>query len=363
MSNKSISIIIPVYNGVTAMEECISSIAEQSHKNIEILLLDDGSHKEAAEKLDEIYEQFRRRFEEENSGMEIKCYHLSHRGVSAVRNYGLMEAGGEYLMYMDADDRLYDSYVVEKFLRVMESDESCDIVVGNYVREISGKLVETTSHNCFSKLSQDSLEYRFAGFFSAGHLAYVWGKMFRKFSLLKWGIPSYDISYGEDKLFSFGCYLMGAKYAFLEDNTYIYVQNFASQSYKFRKDYEKGWMQIARETEQLMKIQCGRDFDTSDLITFTLLFAVFFDGKMVYEHDHSRESLKDLILFYGQNTWAREYMNLALKRSIKKKIPSRVYRIGIPCFTALIKYRHFGLISCMIRFIVNLKVDQRIKNL
>lgn len=365
--NNKVSIIIPVYNGMATLLGCLQSIVEQTYEEIEVLVLDDGSEEAAAQQLDEMIDSILEYKKRIGKQLEIQVYHLEHEGVSSTRNRGIRLAQGDYVMFVDADDRLYDADVVQKFLDVMHR-EKVDIVVGNYVREVDGQIEQTTSHSVYHAWKQDSFAYRFSGFFSIGHLSYMWGKMFRRESLLRWDIPSYAIDYGEDKLFSFGCYLHGATYAFLEDNTYIYVRNLTSVSYQYREHYEDGWMRISHETERLAeKLESLKKYSTrnatADLIACTLLFAVFFDGKMVYEEKRDRESLRRLIAFYGDDDWARNYMRYILQPKVRRQIPNLVYRVGIPMFERALDRHHYGLISMGIRWIVHLDMDQKIKKM
>lgn len=89
-----VSIIVPVYNVELYIEKCIKSLINQSYKNIEIILIDDGSLDRSGEICDE-YQIIDPR---------IKVYHKVNGGLSDARNYGLDHIRGEYVFFIDSDD-------------------------------------------------------------------------------------------------------------------------------------------------------------------------------------------------------------------------------------------------------------------
>ena len=96
-----VSVIIPVYNVETYISKCISSVIEQSYKNIEIILIDDGSKDSSGKILDEY----------EKGDDRITVIHQKNKGVSAARNRGLELASGDYVVFVDGDDWVDSNYV------------------------------------------------------------------------------------------------------------------------------------------------------------------------------------------------------------------------------------------------------------
>lgn len=96
MNKELISVIVPVHNGQDYLENCIQSIAGQSYKPLEILIINDGSTDQTGkvcEKLQKTYEH-------------VTVFTMEDLGVSVARNYALDRAKGEYVTFVDADDRL-----------------------------------------------------------------------------------------------------------------------------------------------------------------------------------------------------------------------------------------------------------------
>ena len=92
--NFLISVIVPVYNIEMYLERCVRSIMNQTYKNIEILLVDDGSSDGSGEICERLAEEDKR----------IRVFHKENGGSSSARNLGIREAKGEYLGFIDSDD-------------------------------------------------------------------------------------------------------------------------------------------------------------------------------------------------------------------------------------------------------------------
>ncbi len=89
-----VSIIVPVYGTEAWLEQCVDSILRQTWRNLEIILVDDGSPDRCPEICDAYAEKDER----------VRVMHRQNAGVSAARNAGLDAAGGEYIAFADSDD-------------------------------------------------------------------------------------------------------------------------------------------------------------------------------------------------------------------------------------------------------------------
>lgn len=95
MEEKKISVIIPVYNTVEYLAECLESVTAQTYRNLQIVLIDDHSQDGSSELCDQWAEKDNR----------IRVIHRSNDGVSAARNQGIAETDGDYVTFVDADDK------------------------------------------------------------------------------------------------------------------------------------------------------------------------------------------------------------------------------------------------------------------
>lgn len=118
-----VSVIVPVYNVVSYLNTCVDSLINQTHKEIEIILVDDGSTDGSGELCEQRAKQDSR----------ITVIHSENHGVSHARNLGLDQVHGDYIGFVDADDWIeHDMY--ETMLRYITETHS-DIHVGGYIKE------------------------------------------------------------------------------------------------------------------------------------------------------------------------------------------------------------------------------------
>ena len=110
-----ISVIVPVYNVEEYVEACIQSIIVQTYRNIEIIIVDDGSNDKSGCMCDRLAEKDDR----------ITVYHFNNNGVAAVRNTGIELSKGEYISFIDSDDVVAPDYL--KFLYDILVENDADI--------------------------------------------------------------------------------------------------------------------------------------------------------------------------------------------------------------------------------------------
>lgn len=96
MREELISVIVPVHNGQAYLKNCIDSIEAQSYGNLEVLVVNDGSTDRTAAVCENLKKEYG----------NVQVFTLEDVGVSAARNYAMERAGGEYITFVDADDRL-----------------------------------------------------------------------------------------------------------------------------------------------------------------------------------------------------------------------------------------------------------------
>ena len=117
-----VSIIVPIYNTEEYIDKCVESIINQTYKEIEIILIDDGSTDNSPILCDKWEEKDKR----------IHVIHLKNGGVSRARNIGLKNANGKYISFIDSDD-----YVESNFIEVMIEEfmkEKADIVISKFCK-------------------------------------------------------------------------------------------------------------------------------------------------------------------------------------------------------------------------------------
>lgn len=117
-----LSVIVPVYNVENYIEKCVMSIFNQSFKDLEIILVNDGS----LDKSGEICEKIKEKYE------NVEVYHKTNGGLSDARNYGILKSNGEYITFVDSDDYIKP----DVYLPLMSLIErtTAEIVIGQLVK-------------------------------------------------------------------------------------------------------------------------------------------------------------------------------------------------------------------------------------
>ena len=120
--NELVSVIVPVYKVEDYLRECIDSIINQTYKNLEIILVDDGS----PDNCGEICEEYAR------NDSRITVYHKENGGLSDARNYGIARANGEFMTFVDSDDVIKANFV-ETLMGLIHKYDA-DIATAPFVR-------------------------------------------------------------------------------------------------------------------------------------------------------------------------------------------------------------------------------------
>lgn len=131
--NELISIIVPIYKVEKYLDECIKSIIKQTYKNIEIILVDDGSPDDCGNICDNYAKEDNR----------IKVIHKKNGGLSDARNKGIDVAKGRYITFIDSDDYVEFEYIEKLYSTIKENNtliSQCSILKINNRKEIKDRL-------------------------------------------------------------------------------------------------------------------------------------------------------------------------------------------------------------------------------
>jgi glycosyltransferase involved in cell wall biosynthesis len=172
------SIIVPVYNSERHLASCVESALGQSYRNIELLLIDDGST-DGSGKLCDAYAR---------QDSRVRVQHAVNGGPALARNLGIEHSRGEFLFFLDSDDRIEPDAI--RVLVENQQQTHADLVIGDFTIKHSG--IETVDTRflfpedaLFGRIDVVARVTRYLKRPTAySFLTYVWGKLFRA-SLLK----------------------------------------------------------------------------------------------------------------------------------------------------------------------------------
>ncbi|MBE5758501.1 MAG: glycosyltransferase [Clostridiales bacterium] len=166
--NELVSVIIPVYNVEKYLNTCLESVVGQSYRNIEIILINDGSKDKSGEICDEWAKKDDR----------IKVVHQDNAGVAAARNRGLLSSNGLYIAFIDADDKVQSEYIAYLVSLLRQYDADITACSANYMTEEGYFTKKRNDKDEVVLLSQRDALYELCS--DRIMTVSVWGKLFKK---------------------------------------------------------------------------------------------------------------------------------------------------------------------------------------
>ncbi|HFI0135681.1 TPA: glycosyltransferase family 2 protein [Streptococcus suis] len=213
IEKKDVTVIIPVYNSSEFLDKCLTSLVNQSYKDIRIIVVNDGSTDNSLE----IAKLFSDNHE------NVKVIDKENEGVSSTRNIGIKNTQTEYIMFVDSDDYL-DEFYVERLISAT-SDE--DLVLGFYSKfdtkgNISKQTVEYSSSQDFLRLIDLTME-EITNLYEKGIFNIPFCKLYRRELIVE--MFDEDMSLGEDLLFNLHYFQNVKKFRFVDEYGYFYRVN------------------------------------------------------------------------------------------------------------------------------------------
>lgn len=254
MKDGLISIIVPMYNREKHIEECIDSILTQTYKNIEILLIDDGSTDGTVDKVKQYVEKY----------SNIRYIFQNNQGVSVARNTGIKEALGEFIMFVDSDDKILPT-ICEDLI-----SKDSDVVLCRY-KKFPREEVESLDYSILENLNNIEC-------ISKGELRFMYEnimfnppvcKLYKKNLIDTYFDKS--LSIGEDIVFNFK-YLKNCKsIAFVNKELYLYRQG---EETSLSNKYDKNRIDMVHKVYEETNI----------------------DSKTIFKHTHIENMFKTTFL-------------------------------------------------------------------
>lgn len=208
-----ISVIVPVYNVAQYLERCLTSLAGQTYKNIEIILVDDGSTDTSGEICDAWQKKDSR----------IRVFHKTNGGLSDARNYGMQRASGEYICFIDSDDWI-DLRFAEVLLDALTDTES-DVAECRYLCTDKSDIIPDAKHSRYNPEVFTGKEC-FLHFLTNHFQVSVCNKMYRK-EILE-NQPFQNGVYHEDEFWTYKIFSKARKICRLNYTGYYYFQRSGS---------------------------------------------------------------------------------------------------------------------------------------
>ncbi|MGL5233223.1 MAG: glycosyltransferase family 2 protein [Empedobacter falsenii] len=238
-----LSVIIPVYNVEEYIEQCILSVVNQTFKNFELILVNDGSQDNSIKLAENILKDY------ENTYL----FHQVNQGQSVARNFGLSKAQGEYIIFIDSDDFLFEEDAFEVVAKNIIKNNFPDLIIHEETRfynngvEHNENNVEKTKEIRTGNFTDDLRLLIYNELFVAS----PWDKVIKREVLVKNGIIFPEGLQSEDMIWSSDLIPFISSYSCLDYSFYAYRKN-VSDSITKSID-EKHLMDIIFMLDQIIK--------------------------------------------------------------------------------------------------------------
>lgn len=261
--NPKVSIVVPMYGVEKYLEKCVNSLIHQTLKDIEIILVDDGS----PDKCGEIAEQYAK------NDARIKVIHQKNAGLGPARNTGMEVAVGEYIGFVDSDDWVNETMFEHLYNAALKSN--ADIAVGGHCDWRDGEILRKKQHPLAGKTVRNKSEIdeirkniygrRVDDKETEAFPMSVWIAIYRKALIDKNHLKFKNII-SEDVIFNISAYKFADTMVFTGDTDYCYrnenqtsiMRSFSESKLKKYEDYLKVLMQeISKENDPdcLMRVK------------------------------------------------------------------------------------------------------------
>lgn len=251
--NELISVIVPVYNVEKYVETCIGSIMKQTYKNIEIIVVNDGSTDTSLDILNKLYAVDNR----------IIIINKSNEGVSKARNSGISHANGQYIMFVDGDDWIEPDTCEKAYTEIKKSNS--DIVMWAYKRDFlsnvkenlyfGNEVLEWEGDQCRDLWRRmiGPVQEQLAQPQITDSMITVWGKLYRKGILLGHKFLDIEEIGIEDAFFNIEVFQSVHKVVYLPNSFYHYRKEInTSLTHSYNKNKVYLWQNMYTKIKQIL---------------------------------------------------------------------------------------------------------------
>lgn len=310
MGDPLISVIVPIYNVEKYLEKCIESIISQSYKNLEILLVNDGSP-DSSKDICEKYQKIDPR---------IILINKKNGGLSSARNAGLKIAKGEIIVCVDSDDWIHEEMIQTMYKNLEEYD--ADLSVCNFeIKEANGKKCSKTFTQKIELLNQEqAMQY---AILPEKYYGFAWNKMYRK-SILQDMLYDETIRKGEDSPFTCEYISKCSKVVYQDIPLYYYRQDTVSIT---RSKFNPGKMTVLDSYYGIVKLLENKGFSEETINLQKVQYANQMLSLLINIINTDRKKYHDKVMELRK--LMKEYKKLYLKSEDIDKLHKVVFACGV----------------------------------
>lgn len=262
-----VSIIVPVYNMGAKIEACVGTLLKQTYRNLEIILIDDGSKDNSYRILKKI----------ENLDKRVKAYHTENCGSGPARNYGISHCHGKYMFFPDADDLLNEDAIAILVNAIEESDT--DLIVFGFQSINNSRNI--ISKKIFHRKIIDGkvARTRYANYLSMERPYTIqgapWNKFFKHDLIIKYRIEYPPLRRHQDEAFIARYVTHVKNIYFINDILYSYYVNDLKLEWdKYPTTYIDSVIGLYEDRKLNMLKWCESDVETHDMVIANFISGV-----------------------------------------------------------------------------------------
>lgn len=326
-----LSVIVPMYNSLKYIDGMFESICLRQKKDIEIIIIDDGSTDDSLKKCQEwalLYP-------------EIKLIHNLNYGVSYSRNCGIEIAQGDFLMFLDSDDCFNENWYKKLYSALIENPD-CDMMI------FSKNVCERT----YCKKEIIEAIVGIPSELSNCYLSAPWSKVFNRRFLNENNIKfNVEIIHGEDALFNLKAIICSNNYKIINECIYLYRINQNSSTHKYNKKYLKSNRLYMEELSSILSnVQEASKEEVEEYKRYSFQNSIYIYVGKVSKIGVFKDKINATRQFYADAYYLQQLKELKMsnKLTIKKRV---VY--------FMVKIKQFFLIEMLVNLIKCVRRDER----
>lgn len=320
---KKISVVVTVYNIDKFLSKCIESICAQTYKNIEVIIIDDGSTDDSPTICDSYAQKDKR----------IKVVHRENKGLVNARKQGVYLASGEYVAFVDGDDWITNDMFSSMMNEVEKNNSEIVVsgvkVISNEDERLEKNLLRAGFYN------RDDLEkYIFPfmlylkGFYEFGVTQYTWNKLYKRELINEYiGLIDDRITDGEDVALVYLLMLHANSLSIIDACNYCYRQSAFSMCHNLKNDYFENVFYLKKNLEdnllsskfaELLKPQVDMYIKMMLYRGITLKFNYPAEVKLIDRPNINQIHPRDNIILYGCGVYGKKFFDMIQTNNLCK---------------------------------------------
>lgn len=313
-----ISVVVPVYNVEDYLAQCLNSIVGQTYRDLEIIIVDDGSTDDSVR----ICEEYA------SKDSRISVIHQPNGGVSVARNTGIDAATGDYLTFVDSDDWLEKEMYEKMMQEINHNPDLCMVMCDSTLitKDSAIKSTDFIGQGYYSKTEIVSDLYPVllvTEDFGKIPVVSVWNCLMKRSNLIDHHIRfDPDLRYSEDYLFMADVMIHTNSFYYLKGtHLYNYRQYEESRSKKLRPDWWINFLALNKKLKDLLAY--SKEFDFTRQLRLQLIHSALFLSSAIFNNKGLRrgEKLHLLRKLFNESELAAAFSDLDFhKQSLPLKV-------------------------------------------